>query len=274
MKYRIFALMILGAAAVWAGPIAPCQAGTVASVMAQGECSIGSLVFDFTSYQVNAFTHDWPDVGPGVLLSPGTNSSPDAASVEFQPLGTALAPGFQLSASFSTSGNAAAGHFVISQVMALFDFTVSTADGNPVGLQIGTGVAGASATTSVDPTCATGSCNVNAGASSGMYFGDLGVVAGVGQNQFSGESPTNPPFGLPASALVDPFSSADVRIVLAASSEVISHGSPASASASLRSAEYWFTVLPSEAEVPEPGTWVLLSMAGLPFLLWRARRVR
>ncbi len=98
MIQRILVCMLVMTAAVWAGPLMPCAAGTMASVIAQGPCSIGNPNFTFSSYQINASTDTfWADLShPPVTDTPGTNSSPDATQVLFEPLGSALAPGFEL----------------------------------------------------------------------------------------------------------------------------------------------------------------------------------
>ncbi len=274
MKYRILVLMIVAVAAAWAGPIMPCQAGTVASVIAGGGCSIGPLVFTFTSYQIDAATHDFPPSGPEVVQSPGTNGAPDASSVAFDLLGTPTSVGFRLTAPFWSSGIAAPGHFVIGWGEALLNFSVATADGNPVALLISTAANGALAETNTDETCGYGACNVNANATSALFVGATEVAAGANQNQFAGQPPEQVPYGVPPFALVDPFSSDSAFIHVGGGLEVQSYQGPASAFASLDSADYWFTARPLESSVPEPGTWALVGMAGIPFVLWRARRAR
>jgi hypothetical protein len=86
----ILALALLGSPSAKASPA--CLAGTIASVMLQGACTIGDKTFDFTDYYPYSY---------------GSVSSPNSATdVTFTPLtSNPLDPGFELGAFDSTAGD-------------------------------------------------------------------------------------------------------------------------------------------------------------------------
>jgi hypothetical protein len=96
-----------------ADPLLPCVAGTVATVLAQGTCTIADTIFDFTSYRFINF---------------GNVSSPNStADVTFMPLaGDPLNPGFRLAGPFDSS----AGDFTMGQ--GYLDYQASVTDASTV----------------------------------------------------------------------------------------------------------------------------------------------
>ncbi len=97
-----------------ADPILPCATGTIATVMAQGPCTIGDTDFHFTSY---------------IATHIGNVSSPNSATdITFMPLaGDPLNPGFRLTDHFeSTAGD------YTNETGALF-YDVSVTEGSIIG---------------------------------------------------------------------------------------------------------------------------------------------
>ena len=223
-----------------------CVAGTIATVMAQGACTIGDKTFDFTKY--------YPS-------NTGNVSSANAATnVLFTPLtGNPLDPGFELAAFNSTAGD----YTVESGTL---DYTVSVTNGS--ANLIGDDVTVNNPTLTTAPIAAPGSGLAATAFDAFNYLYNAGAEAdqSVQQYQYTGEA-----------ASASSYSSGPVTFALISSGsgyvyfetyaydynyDTDTYGTGGTATAAMSSVDYTFQEQSPVAVTPEPGT-LLLFGSGL-----------
>jgi hypothetical protein len=252
MKLRILTLLLFPAAGAWAGT---CQAGNLSTLVAQGQCTIGNLDFNFLT----------ADLVYGLAGSTPT----DESGIGFVPLVSAGMQGFRLTGPFSGSGSEGTANTTYGRIT----YNVLGASNLEVTTLLGEAVVSAHPDT--DCQLGIGYCYVDALAMSGigLQFGDStyaarGLAYGAGQSA----SIDNVPAGWLA---LGPFTSSDAWVSYASISLQVNPGGSnhdGAASAFLSSATFWFRDAQSDA--PEPGTWLMMVAACAPMLWLRARQRR
>jgi hypothetical protein len=268
MKIRVPWLLVMALAMgiAQAGTYDPCAAGTVASVMAQGPCTIVDMIFSFDLYLPESVTTPSYDT---------QNNDNSAAAVGFLPLtDDPWAPGFRLTGPFWSSAVAPPNtQMIAASEDAFLSFLVYTAGG-------GARITGINATMNdwslLTSTLGCPSKSCYSEAWSDVYailytppYSDQDSYAW--QWETSGSDPTVEIYDV-ANPGVPPWTSSASGYVYTQTyvySDHLSSGGSVSAHASFDSADFRIT----QNAVPEPGSWMLLGAASVPLLLW-ARRAR
>jgi hypothetical protein len=253
MKLRIFAFLVLLAEGALAGTA--CQTGTLSTLVAQGECTIGSLTFNFLTAD---YYHG---------LSGSTPA--DTSGIGFVPVLGAGMQGFILTGPLSGSATEGTADSSYGRIT----YSVSGA----TNLEVTTFLGDASVSAHPDTDCqlGVGYCYVDAGAMStiGLLYG-TNTYAALGQAYGAGQAPST--YTHPAGWVgIGPFTSSDTWVSVASIDLQVNTGGPnhdGAASANLPSATFWFRDAPAEA--PEPGTWLLMAAGCVPLLWRRAHRAR
>jgi hypothetical protein len=253
MKLRIVTLLPLFAAGAWAGTA--CQSGTLATLVAQGQCTIGNLDFNF--------------LDASLIYGLAGSTPTDTSGIGFVPLVAAGMQGFRLTGPLSGSGAEGTANTTYGRIT----YNVLGA----ANLEVTTllGEAAVSAHPDTDCELGIGYCYVDAFAMSGigLEFGNS-TYAALGQAYGAGQSPstTTTPAGWLA---LGPFTSSDIWVSYASIGLQVNTGGSnhdGSASAYLSSATFWFRDVQSDA--PEPGTLLLMAAACAPLFWLRAHRAR
>ena len=251
MKFRLFTLFVLLAAAAWSGTL--CQSGTLANLTSQGNCTIGNLDFNFQSASLY---HGLPGSTPA-----------SSSGIGFVPLVGVGMQGFMLTGPLSASG----GEGTADSTYGRITYFITGATNLEVTTLLGEAAVGGHPDT--DCQLGPGYCYIDATAMSGigLRFGDS-TFAAVGHAGGAG-SPL-PPFTHAAGWLaLGPFTGTSEFVSFASVSLQVNPGGlnhDGTANAYLSSATYWFRDVQTQG-APEPGTWLMIASAFVP-LIWRRGR--
>src|SRR5215471_17029751 len=163
-------LFLLLSAVAWSGTL--CQSGTLANLTAQGDCTIGSLTFNF---QTASLYHGLPGSLPT-----------DESGIGFVPLVAPGMQGFRLTGPLSASGGAGTADSTYGRITYLLS--------GATNLEVTTFLGEAVVQSHPDTDCplGIGYCYADAGAMSGIgLLGGDSTFAARGQAGGFGQSPSN-----------------------------------------------------------------------------------
>lgn len=256
MKLRILTLTSLLFLANGAWAATACLPGTLSTLVAQGECAIGNLNFNFLTA---SYYHGLPGSTPA-----------DSSGIWFEPVVGAGVQGFTLTGPFA----ALVGEGVADSSYGRITYNVSGA----ANLDVTTFLGDPRVEANPDSNCryGVGYCYTSASAMSGIgLLSGATTYAALSQAHGTGQPASN--LSTPAGWLaIGPFTSTDTWVAHAGINMQVNTGGAnddGSASAYLASATFLFREVPVDA-VPEPGTWLLMSAACVPLLWRRAQRAK
>lgn len=235
------ACLALGSLAAPSASASPtCLPGTIATVMAQGVCTIGDKTFDFSEY------------GP---VNYGTVSSPNGATdVLFTPLtSNPLDPGFELAAFNSTAGD-------YTYEYGYLYYTVSVTNGSANLIGVDESVNDPTLATAPIPAPGDGLTLAYLEAYNYLYSAGADAYQDAEQYQYTG-SPANTSSYSSGAATFAPTSSGDGEAVFETYAYDYNigtgtYGGGGTAEAAMPSVDYTFQEQ-SVGVTPEPGTMLL-----------------